>query len=92
MENNMNTLVENKKIIDNIADKIYSMPCWAALLLFLAIIIITIWGISFFYNTKTKNQEGFTQEANFILKQNDEVFEDPFYVGIYDDLFYKKSN
>jgi SAM-dependent methyltransferase len=24
------------------------------------------------------------------LKQNDEVFEDPFYVGIYDDLFYKK--
>ena len=24
------------------------------------------------------------------MKQNDEVFEDPFYVGIYDDLFYKK--
>ena len=56
MENNMNTLVENKKIIDNIADKIYSMPCWAALLLFLAIIIITIWGISFFYNGNITNK------------------------------------
>jgi SAM-dependent methyltransferase len=87
---NMDTLVENKKVIDKIADKINDMPCWMALMLFLAIVIITIWGISFFYNTKTKNQEGFTQEANFILKQNDEVFEDPFYVGIYDDLFYKK--
>jgi len=88
----MNTLVENKKIIDEIADKINYMPCWMALMLFLAIVIITIWVISFFYNinTKTKTQEGFTQEANFILKENDEVFEDPFYVGIYDDLFYKK--
>lgn len=86
----MNTLVENKKVIDEIADKINGIPCWMALMLFLAVVIITIWGISFFYNTKTKNQEGFTQEANFILKQNDEVFEDPFYVGIYDDLFYKK--
>lgn len=48
-------------------------------------------GYKFFYNgNKTTNQEGFTQETNFILKQNDEVFEDPFYVGIYDDLFYKK--
>jgi SAM-dependent methyltransferase len=87
---NMDMLVENKKVIDKISDKINDLPCWMALMLFLAIVIITIWGISFFYNTKTKNQEGFTQEANFILKQNDEVFEDPFYVGIYDDLFYKK--
>ena len=87
---NMDTLVENKKMIDKIADKINDLPCWMALMLFLAIVIITIWSVSFFYNTKTKNQEGFTQEANFILKQNDEVFEDPFYVGIYDDLFYKK--
>jgi SAM-dependent methyltransferase len=87
---NMDTLIENKKVIDKIADKINDMPCWLALMLFLAIVIITIWIISFFYNTKTNSQEGFTQEANFILKQNDEVFEDPFYVGIYDDLFYKK--
>ena len=34
--------------------------------------------------------EGFEQESRFILKQNDEVFDDPFYVGIYDELFYKK--
>lgn len=87
---NMDTLIENKKVLDKIADKINDMPCWLALMLFLAIVIITIWIISFFYNTKTNSQEGFTQEANFILKQNDEVFEDPFYVGIYDDLFYKK--
>lgn len=89
---NMNTLVENKKVIDKIADKINDMPCWMALMLFLAVVIITIWGISFFYKYEVlpTNKEGFTQEANFILKQNDEVFEDPFYVGIYDDLFYKK--
>ena len=89
---NTNTLVENKKVIDEIVDKIYNMPCWAALVLFLAIVIIIIWAVNYFYNINTikTNQEGFTQESNFILKQNDEVFEYPFYVGIYDDLFYKK--
>lgn len=89
---NTSTLVENKKVIDEIANKISNMPCWAALMLFLATIIIIIWAINYFYNIYTikTNQEGFTQESNFILKQNDEVFEDPFYVGIYDDLFYKK--
>jgi len=90
MDYNTNTLLENKRVIDQIADKINDMPCWMALMLFLAVVIITIWGIGFFYNANMINKEGFTQEANFILKQNDEVFEDPFYVGIYDDLFYKK--
>ena len=90
MDYNTNTLLENKRVIDQIADKINDMPCWMALMLFLAIVIITIWGIGFFYSKNVQNLEGFTQEANFILKQNDEVFEDPFYVGIYDDLFYKK--
>lgn len=90
MDYNTNTLLENKRVIDQIADKINDMPCWMALMLFLAVVIITIWGIGFFYNANIINKEGFTQEANFILKQNDEVFEDPFYVGIYDDLFYKK--
>ena len=90
MDYNMNTLLEKKRMIDQIADKINDMPCWMALMLFLAIVIITIWGIGFFYSKNVQNLEGFTQEANFILKQNDEVFEDPFYVGIYDDLFYKK--
>ena len=90
MDYNTNTLLENKRVIDQIADKINDMPCWMALMLFLAVVIITIWGIGFFYNANMINKEGFTQEANFILKQNDEVFEDPFYVSIYDDLFYKK--
>jgi SAM-dependent methyltransferase len=36
------------------------------------------------------NLEGFEQESRFTLKQNEDVFEDPFYVGIYDELFYKK--
>ena len=89
MDYNTNTLLENKRVIDQIADKINDMPCWMALMLFLAVVIITIWSIGFFYDGNI-NKEGFTQEANFILKQNDEVFEDPFYVGIYDDLFYKK--
>jgi SAM-dependent methyltransferase len=89
MDYNMNTLLENKRVIDEISDKINGMPCWMALMLFLAVVIITIWSIGFFYDGNI-NKEGFTQEANFILKQNDEVFEDPFYVGIYDDLFYKK--
>lgn len=92
MNQNANILVQNKKVLDEITDKINDMPCWLAIMLTLAIIIIVIWAISFFYNVYTviPNKEGFTQEANFILKQNDEVFEDPFYVSIYDDLFYKK--
>jgi len=83
-----NTVVENKKLIDEISAKIYNMPCWAALVLFLAIVIIIMWGASFFYKMNTI--EGFEQESRFILKQNDEVFDDPFYVGIYDELFYKQ--
>lgn len=85
--NNYN-VIENKKLMDEIAAKVYNMPCWAALVLFLAIVIIIMWGASFFY--KLSAVEGFEQESRFILKQNDEVFDDPFYVGIYDELFYKQ--
>ena len=87
---NTNNVVENKKIMDEIVAKIYNMPCWAALVLFLAVVIIIMWGASFFYKMNTGNIEGFEQESRFILKQNDEVFDDPFYVGIYDELFYKQ--
>ncbi len=87
---NTNNVVENKKIMDEIVAKIYNMPCWAALVLFLAVVIIIMWGVSFFYKMNTGNIEGFEQESRFILKQNDEVFDDPFYVGIYDELFYKQ--
>jgi len=76
--------------MDEISNKIYSLPCWAALTLFLAIVIIIVWCVGFFYNVSHEGFEGFTQEANFIFKKDDEVFNDPFYVGIYDDLFYKK--
>lgn len=87
---NTNTVVENKKLMDEIVAKIYNMPCWAALVLFLAIVIIIMWCVSFFYKINSGNVEGFEQESRFILKQNDEVFDDPFYVGIYDELFYKQ--
>jgi len=89
--NSSNIIQENKKIIDEISSKIYNMPCWAALVLFLAVVIIIIWCFNFFYKLTSKsNVEGFEQESRFILKQNDEVFNDPFYVGIYDELFYKQ--
>jgi len=66
------------------------MPCWATLIIFLAVAIVIIWTVDFFNTLYKTNAEGFEQESRFILKQNDEVFEDPFYVGIYDELFYKK--
>jgi hypothetical protein len=64
-----NTVVENKKLIDEIAAKIYNMPCWAALVLFLAIVVIIMWGASFFYKLNAGNVEGFEQESRFILKK-----------------------
>ena len=86
-------LSQNKKFIDEIASKINNMPCWATLVVFLAVTIIVIWTVNFFYRMhegSSGNLEGFEQDSRFVLKQNDEVFEDPFYVGIYDELFYKK--
>ena len=86
-------LSQNKKFIDELATKINNMPCWATLVVFLAVAVIVIWTVNFFYRMhegSSGNLEGFEQDSRFVLKQNDEVFEDPFYVGIYDELFYKK--
>ena len=95
MNQNSNAAIlsENKKIIDEIASTINNMPCWATLVIFLAVAVIVIWTVNFFYRMHegaSGNLEGFQQESRFVLKQNDQVFEDPFYVGIYDELFYKK--
>jgi SAM-dependent methyltransferase len=83
-------LSENKKFIDELASKINNMPCWATLIVFLAVAIIIIWVFDFFNKLYKGSSEGFEQESQFILRKNDEVFDDPFYVGIYDELFYKK--
>lgn len=95
MNSNSNAAIlsENKKFIDEVATKINNMPCWATLVVFLAVAIIVIWTVNFFYRMRESssgNLEGFEQESRFTLKQNEDVFEDPFYVGIYDELFYKK--
>ena len=90
LRSNAAILSENKIFLDDLAAKINSMPCWATLIVFLAVSIIVIWIVNFFNTMYKSNSEGFEQESSFILKQNDEVFEDPFYVGIYDELFYKK--
>lgn len=90
LRSNAVILSENKRFIDELAGKINNMPCWATLIVFLAVAIIVIWVINFFNTMYKSKSEGFEQESRFILKQNDEVFEDPFYVGIYDELFYKK--
>ena len=90
LRSNAVILSENKGFIDELAAKINNMPCWATLIIFLAVAIIIIWIVDFFNKVYKGSSEGFEQESRFILKQNDEVFEDPFYVGIYDELFYKK--
>jgi SAM-dependent methyltransferase len=90
LRSNAVILSENKKFIDELAAKINNMPCWATLIVFLAVAIIIIWIVDFFNKMYKGTSEGFEQESRFILKQNEEVFEDPFYVGIYDELFYKK--
>ena len=58
---NTNNVIENKKLMDEIVAKIYNMPCWAALVLFLAIAIIIMWCVSFFYKMNSGNVEGFEQ-------------------------------
>ena len=90
LRSNAVILSENKRFIDELAAKINNLPCWATLIVFLAVAIIIIWVVDFFNKMYKGHSEGFEQESRFILKQNDEVFEDPFYVGIYDELFYKK--
>ena len=90
LRSNAVILSENKRFIDELADKINGMPCWATLIVFLAVATIVIWVVDFFNTMYKSKSEGFEQESRFILKQNDEVFDDPFYVGIYDELFYKK--
>ena len=90
LRSNAAILSENKRFIDELAEKINGMPCWATLIVFLAVATIVIWVVDFFNTMYKSKSEGFEQESRFILKQNDEVFDDPFYVGIYDELFYKK--
>lgn len=90
LRSNAAILSENKRFIDELAEKINGMPCWATLIVFLAVATIVIWVVDFFNTMYKSTSEGFEQESRFILKQNDEVFDDPFYVGIYDELFYKK--
>ena len=90
LRSNAAILSENKRFIDELAEKINGMPCWATLIVFLAVATIVIWVVDFFNTMYKSKSEGFEQESRFILKQNDEVFNDPFYVGIYDELFYKK--
>lgn len=90
LRSNAVILSENKRFIDELAAKINNMPCWATLIVFLAVAIIIIWIVNFFNKMYKGASEGFEQESRFILKENDEIFEDPFYVGIYDELFYKK--
>ena len=82
MNQNSNAAIlsENKKIIDEIASTINNMPCWATLVIFLAVAVIVIWTVNFFYRMHegaSGNLEGFQQESRFVLKQNDQVFEDP---------------
>ena len=36
--------------------------------------------------------EGFEQSSPFVLKQNDQIFEDPFYSEIYDEIFLPANN
>jgi ubiquinone/menaquinone biosynthesis C-methylase UbiE len=90
LRSNADILSENKKFMDEIAGKINNLPCWATMIVFLAVGIIIVWIVNFFDKLYNSSTEGFEQESRFILKENDDVFEDPFYVGIYDELFYKK--
>ena len=74
LRSNAVILSENKRFIDELAAKINGMPCWATLIVFLAVAIIVIWVVDFFNTMYKSKSEGFEQESRFILKQNDEVF------------------
>jgi len=49
-------------------------------------------GILFPDDEDDKKHEGFEQSSPFVLKQNDQVFEDTFYSKIYDEIFLPANN
>lgn len=73
------------KKITKIYKKLNKSSMWTKVLLFLSVLLITL------LITKTKsNIEGFTQSRDFILKTNDNLYDD-FYCQIYDEILYDKT-
>lgn len=63
------------------------------LIVFAIIMIIRYFAGILFPDDDTDNKyEGFEQSSPFVLKQNDQVFEDPFYSEIYDEIFLPSNN
>ena len=59
LRSNAAILSENKRFIDELAEKINSMPCWATLIVFLAVATIVIWVVDFFNTMYKSKSEGF---------------------------------
>ena len=55
------------------------------------IMVIRYFGGIFFPNERDSKYEGFEQSSPFILKQNEEIFQDSFYSEIYDDIHMSSS-
>ena len=73
------------KKITKIYKKLNKSSMWTKVLLFLSVLLIVL------LITKTKtNMEGFTQSRDFILKTNDNLY-DNFYCQIYDEILYDKT-
>lgn len=73
------------KKITKIYKKLNKSSMWTKALLFLSVLLIAL------LITKTKtNMEGFTQSRDFIMKTNDNLYDD-FYCQIYDEILYDKT-
>ena len=73
------------KKITKIYKKLNKSSMWTKVLLFLSVLLIAL------LITKTKtNMEGFTQSRDFIMKTNDNLYDD-FYCQIYDEILYDKT-
>ena len=69
-------------MIDNFIQTIYKSSRWFKLVIIFVIIIL----LYFYYNKKT-NIEGFVQNEKFIIKYNDQIY-DNFFSSIYKKLNY----
>ena len=59
---------------------------WSKTLICLGFLLIVL----MFINNNTPMQEGFTQRRKYILRKNEDIFDD-FYVPIYDQLMKNKA-
>ncbi len=77
------TIIHIMKFIKNCIKTIKKMNVWSKSVLFLSILLLTIIAVNKYQ--EPIGVEAFTQREKYVLKQNNDIYDD-FYCDIYDDL------